>query len=289
MKNFEYFAPGTMEEALELLSRYNERSKVIAGGQSLLIFMRQGLLSPEYLIDIKGISDLAYINFDRKSGLRIGALTTHRAIETSGVIRNGFGVLAETEKKVSSVQTRNWGTIGGNLCHGDPVGDPAPVLIALRGELKVASIRGSRVIAVEEFFKDFFQTALGSDELLVEIEVPNPPPRTGVAYHRFSLVEEDYAIVSAAVSVTLGKGEQCDEVRIVLGGVASVPMRAKGAEKVLKGKEIKGDLLRQAVRQASEEAKPVSDMHASEEYKRELVGVLVHRAVQEALGRAKEA
>jgi len=136
IRDFEYLAPKTLEEALTLLSQYNEESKVIAGGQSLLILMRQGLVTPKYLIDIKGISALDYITLDKNEGLRIGALTPHRAIEKSAVIGNGFAVLSEMELKLASVQTRNWGTIGGNLCHADPAGDPAPVLIALNGNLR---------------------------------------------------------------------------------------------------------------------------------------------------------
>ncbi len=290
IKNFEYFAPQTVDEALSLLAQYQEKSKVIAGGQSLLILMRQGLVNPEYLIDIKNMSELAYITFDEKDGLRIGSSTTHRTIETSLVISNKFNVLVEMEKKISSVQTRNWGTIGGNLCHGDPVGDVAPVLIALNGHLTLVSSGKKRTIPVEEFFKDLFQTVLQPDELLVEIQVPIPPLHTGIAFNRFSLVEDDYAIVSVAVSITLeGKNEICKDVRIGLGGVASVPMRPKEAEKSLMGKPMDDNLLIQTARIASEEAKPLSDMHASEEYKRELVRVLCNRAGKEALRRAKEA
>ena len=126
MKDFEHFAPETVEEAVTLLSRYKDECKLIAGGQSLLILMRHGLVAPKYLIDIKGVSSLDYINFDARGGLKIGALTPHRAIETSPLIHNGFRALAEMERKLASVQTRNWGTIGGNLCHADPAGDPGP-------------------------------------------------------------------------------------------------------------------------------------------------------------------
>jgi len=288
IKDFEYFAPETVDEMVNLLTQYKEESKIIAGGQSMLILMKQGLIAPQYLIDIKGISALDYINFDKNEGLRIGSLTTHRTIETSPVIGNGFSVLAEMEQNVASVETRNWGTIGGNLCHADPAGDPAPVFIALNGKLKMVSSNGERTMAVEDFFKDYFETALQSDEILTEIQVPNPPPRTGTAYRKFSLLEGDYALVSAAVSITLSsKDDTCSDARIVLGAVASVPMRAKQAEKVLIGREIKDNLLQEAGKAASEEARPISDMHASEEYRREVVGVLVKQVVGEALERAK--
>ena len=289
IKDFEYLAPQTVDEALTLLSKYKEESKVIAGGQSLLILMRQGLVAPKYLIDIKGISSLDYIHFDTKEGLNIGALTSHWTIETSQAICNGFGVLAEMEKRIASVQTRSWGTIGGNLCHSDPAGDPAPVLIALNGQLTVSSLRGNRTVEFEDFSTDYFETVLESDEILTEIHVPNPQPYTGTAYTKFTKRVGDTAIVGSAVSITLGsKNGTCKDSRIVLGAVAPVPMRAKEAESVLEGKELTDKLLEEAAQVASEEAKPVSDIHASEEYRRELVKVLVKQVAKEALEKAKK-
>jgi carbon-monoxide dehydrogenase medium subunit len=290
IKNFEYFAPKTVEDATSLLSQYREESKIIAGGQSLLILMRQGLVAPKYLIDIKTLSALDYVNFDEKQGLRIGSLTTHRTIEKSSLVQNGFGVLAETEESLASIEVRNWGTIGGNLCHGDPAGDLAPILIALKGKLKMVSVNGERNMEVLEFFKDYFETALHHDEILTEIQVPSPPPCTGTAYSKFNLIENDYAIVSAAVSITLNlKNNTCNDTRIVLGAAAPIPIRAKKAESILVGKEIRDDLLKEASQLASEEASPISDIHASEEYRRELVRVLVMRVGEEALERAKKA
>lgn len=289
IKNFEYFAPKTAEESLTLLAQYKDESKVIAGGQSLIILMRQGLVAPKYLIDIKSISSLDYIH-ETESGLEIGSLTTHKTIETSPVIRNGFGVLAEMERTLASVETRNWGTVGGNICHADPAGDICPVLIALGGKVKMASLGGERAMTVEEFPTGYFETALQLNEILTEIQVPTPSPRTGVAFRKFTMIEGDYAVVSVTVSITLNsKDEKCSEARIVLGAVAPIPMRAKRAEKVLVGREIKDDSLEEAAQIASEEAEPVSDMHASDEYKRELVKVLVKRVAQEAMEKAKKA
>lgn len=290
IKDFEYFAPKTVEEALDLLSRYKDDCKIIAGGQSMLILMKQGLVAPKYLVDVKGVSALDYINFDKDGGLRIGSLTTHRAIETSAAIRNGFSVLAEMEQNVASVETRNWGTIGGNLCHADPAGDPAPVLIALRAKLKIVGSNGERAMPVEDFFKDYFETDLQAGEMLAEIQVPNPAPGTGTAYRKFSLLEGDYAVVSAAVSITLdSKGDTCSDARIALGAAAPVPMRAGRAEKVLVGKKITDNLLQEAGKAASEEARPVADMHATEEYRREVIEVLVRRVGGEAWKRARKA
>jgi len=289
IKDFEYFAPKTLKEALTLIDKYQDEGKVIGGGQSLLVLMRQGLVAPKYLISIKGLSELSYIK-DSKEGLKIGALTTHRAIEKSPVIKKKYPVLAEMETRLASIQTRNWGTIGGNLCHGDPAGDPAPVLTVLNATLTVAGSKGKRNMPVEDFSLDYFEVALKPGELLTEIQVPVPPPRTGTAYTKFNIIESDLATVSVAVSVTLGAGDGvCQDIRIALGAAAPTPMRAKKAEAVLKGKKITDALLKEAGKAASAEAEPISDIQASDEYRRELVKVLVARVAKEALARAKSA
>src|SRR4030067_1270620 len=206
MKDFEYFAPRTVEESLSLLSQYKGEAKIIAGGQSMLVVMRQGLLAQEYVIDIKGISALDYMTYDEREGLRIGALTIHRAIEKSPVIHRHYSVLSEMERNLATIQTRNWGTIGGNLCHGDPAGDPASVLIALNAKLKLKSLSGERIIAIEEFSKDILEVDLEPDEMLIEIQVPTPKPYTGSAHEKLMVLQGDAGIVGAAVSITLKRG-----------------------------------------------------------------------------------
>jgi len=288
--DFEYFAPKTVKEAFSLLSRYREEAKIIAGGQSMLVIMKQGLFTPEYLIDIKGISALDYIKYDEGKGLRIGALTIHRAIEKSPVIQKHFGVLSEMERNLATIQTRNWGTIGGNLCHGDPAGDPAPVFIALNAKLKLASSERERIIDTEEFSKDYLEVDLQTGEMLTEIQVPIPPARTGTAYEKLMVMKGDMGIVSAAVSITLRPGDGvCENVRIALGSAASVPLRARKAERRLTGKVINDVLLAEAGEVASTEAAPPSDVHGSAEYRREMVKVFVKRVAQIALERAKAA
>jgi carbon-monoxide dehydrogenase medium subunit len=289
INDFEYVAPKTLHEALQLLDQYRDQYKIIAGGQSLLIMMRQGLIAPEILIDIKGLSELDYIKSDNQKGLSIGALTTHRTIEKSPVIKTSFGVIAEMESRLASIQTRNWGSIGGNLCHGDPAGDLAPVLIALNATLTVAGMKGERQMPVEDFFLDYFETALEHGELLREIQIPAIPPNTGVAYTKFNVIETEMATVGVAVSVTLASKEgNCKDVRIVLGNAAPKPMRAKRAEEVLRGKKVTDALLQEAGEIASTEGDPISDIHASAEYRQELIRVLVKRVGKEALSRAKK-
>jgi carbon-monoxide dehydrogenase medium subunit len=194
------------------------------------------------------------------------------------------------EENLSNVETRNWGTIGGDIVHGDPCGDPDPVLIVLNAKLKMASVKGERTVDADDFTLDFYETALQYDELLTEIQVPPLPPNTGVKYTKFSQIVGDLALASVAMLITLDdKKETCSNVRIALGGVATAPMRAKKAEELLKGKKITDDLLAEAGQAASEEASPTTDVQASEEYRRDLVKVLVKRVGKEALARAKKA
>jgi carbon-monoxide dehydrogenase medium subunit len=286
---FEYLAPKTVKEALSLLSKYKDEAKMIAGGQSMLVVMRQRLLTPEYVIDIKGLTELEYIKYDEKQGLRIGALTIHRDIEKSPVIQKHFEVLSEMEGNLATIQTRNWGTIGGNLCHGDPAGDPAPVLIALKAKLKLASSAGERVIDTEEFSTDYLEVALKPGEMLAEIQVPTPAPHTGTAYEKLMVMKGDMGVVGAAVSITLDSKDSFQDARIALSNCSSVPLRAKKAEKVLIGKTINDALLAEAGEVASGEADPPADVHGSVEYRREMIKVFVKRVAQKALEKARAA
>jgi CO/xanthine dehydrogenase FAD-binding subunit len=288
IKDFKYFAPKTLKEALALLDKYQDDCKVICGGQSLLVLMRQGLVAPPYLVDIKGVTELSYIK-DEKDGLKIGATTTHRTIEKSAVIKKKYPVLAKMETRLASIQTRNWGTIGGNVCHGDPAGDPAPVFIALGATFTMTGSKGKRSMPAEDFTLDYFETALKDGELLTEISVPPVPAKTGSAYYKFNVIESDLATVSVAATVTLGAGDVCKDIRLALGASAPTPIRPKKAEAILKGKKITDALLKQAGEAAAKEAEPISDIYASEEYRLELIKVLVPRLTKEAMAGAKKA
>lgn len=286
IRDFVYLRPGTLSEALALLSEHPGECKVIGGGQSLLILMRQGLVTPAYLIDIKHLNELNSILSDGKGGLRIGATTTHRTIETSGTVKSHFPVLVEMEQNVASIQTRNWGTIGGNLAHADPAGDPGPVLIALEASFQAASAQGERTIGADAFFLDYFETALREDELLVEIHLPAPRPRSGAAYEKFTIIKNDLGAASVAAAITLDEAGKCTHARISLGAVAPTARRAVQAEQELLGRTMSDDLLSRVGEKASEEAAPISDIHASEEFRRHLVRVLTARVVAQAWKRA---
>ena len=289
--DFEYLPAKTAEEALELLSRHKDDDyKIIAGGQSLNTMMKHRLLTPEYIIDIKGISELDYIKYDDKEGLKIGALTTHRSIEKSEIVKERYSVLSEMEDVVASVETKNWGTVVGDLVNGDPAADPAPPLIALDASITIASKDEKRTVPAEEFAVDFFETVVQPGELVTEIQIPALPANTGVCFTKYSQLKGDYALASVAILLTLDdKKETCVNARIGLGGVGSTPLRAVNAEAVLKGKKLTEELFAQAAETATGEISPITGIEASADYKRELAGTLFKRVAKEALARAQKA
>ena len=287
MRDFEYHAPKTVKEAVSLLAKLKGEGKIICGGQSLLVLMKQNMVAVEHLVDIKGMTGLDYIRYNENDGLRIGALATHRSIEKSPVIKKHYPVLAEMEENLAVVQTRNYGTIGGNVCHGDPAADPPSVFIALDAKYRIVGPAGERLVNPEDFYKDYLEVELAPDELLCEIRVPRLPANTGVAHEKLMAQKGDMGIVGAAASITVNPATGvCENARIALTNVASRPFRAKSSEKLLIGKAIDEKLLEEAGKIASEEVDPPSDVHGSEEYRRDMARVFLKRAVAKALKKA---
>jgi carbon-monoxide dehydrogenase medium subunit len=287
MNTFKYVPAETVNEACDLLSQYGEEAKLLGGGQSLVTLMKQDFVSPLYLIDIKGISDLDYIQYDETDGLRIGALTTHRSLETSNIVQEKFSILAQMEHTLASVAVRNWGTVGGNLAHADPASDLAPTLLSLGAEVILTGPHGERVVSLDDFFLDYFETALQSDELLTEIHVPNSSRGEGF-YYKFAQRATDLAVVSVAVNLIRDPDNRdlCKDIGIVMGSVGPTPLRSKRAEDLFKGQPLTDTLTEEAARVSAEDAQPTSDINGSEEYKREIVHVLVRRTINEAAARA---
>lgn len=288
IQDFTYLKPGTVKEALTLLTDHVDECKIVCGGQSLLIPMRQGLLVTEYLIDIKGLDELSYIKYDAKEGLKLGATTTHRAIEKSDVIKKHYPVLSIMEERLASIQTRNWGTIGGNLAHADAAGDPAPVLITLGAKVKVASAKGERIIPLDEFYTDLFESAMEHNEMIIEIQVPPPAAKMGAAYQKFNLLQNDMGVVGVAATMVADANGTCKDARIVLGNAGVTPIRAKSAEAVLIGKKITDKLFAEAGEAAAGDADPVGDIHASEDFRRHLIKVLTKRMAKQAWEQASK-
>lgn len=285
MIRFDYQEPTTLKKAIALLDKHGEDARAIAGGTSLLIMMRQRLLMPKVVVSLARIPKFDTISYNAKTGLRIGAGARHRDVELAPAIKEHYPLLHETFHKVAQPRIRNMGTIGGNLAAGDPLTDPGASLIALDAEVVLTGSKGSRTVKLDEFFIDYYQTALEPGELLSEIRVP-PPARKGWSHIKFTPRSvEDFATVGVAVTLSTKDGV-CNDVRVGLNSVASTIIHAKKAEAVLRGKAASEALLREMGEVAATEVDPSDDNRGSAEYKREMVRVLVRRAAQEALQRA---
>jgi carbon-monoxide dehydrogenase medium subunit len=282
MIRFDYQEPTTLKKAFSLMEKYGDDARVIAGGTSLIIMMRQRLLTPKVVISLGRIPKFDRITYNAKDGLRIGAGARHRDIELSSPVRKHYPLLHETFRKVAQPRIRNMGTVGGNLAGGDPLTDPGASLIALDAEVTLTSSKGQRRLRLDEFFVDYYQTALEPGELLTEIHVP-PPQRPGWSHIKFTPRSiEDFATVGVAITLSANNGT-CEDVRVGLNSVASTIVHAKKAEEVLRGKPITDATLKEMGEVAATECDPTDDNRGSAEYKRDMVKVLVRRAVQEAL------
>ena len=288
MRNFDYLEPTTVAEACALLKQHSGEAKVFAGGSHLTILMKQGLYEPKILVNIKKIPALRGIKYDAAEGLMIGALVTHREIETSALVREKFSVLSDAEREVANIRVRNMGTVGGNLASGEPLTDLSQIFISLDGKAKITGPNGQRVIPVEELFLDFYTTSVADDEILTQVVLPPLPPRSGVEYIRFSSSSVvDKPSAGVAVRLTLERSDETIQTaRIVLGCVGATPVRARKAEALITGKQLTLQLAEEAGSAASQECSPTSDLRGSEPYKRAIVRTLVKRAAAKAYERA---
>lgn len=284
--SFEYFKPNNIDEAISLLNGYGEDAVILAGGQSLIPLMNLRLARPKYIIDINKIAELSYIK-DTNGGLSIGALTRHREIEKSDIIKSKYPILSKTVSLIGNPQIRNWGTIGGSISHADPAGELPTLLLALNGKVKVVGNQGEREIDGDDLFLGYLTTSMEKTEILREVYIPEISPKMGWEFVELTKRSHDFAIVSVAVLMSIDKAGKCNDVRISLGGVGSMPARAKGAEEFLMDKAINDDSIKKAANIASEEAEPESDIHASAKYRKEMVKVFVNRGLISALDRVR--
>jgi len=259
IRPFEFFEPGRLEEALNLLSQHGAEAKILAGGVALVLDMRLRNLTPAYVISIQKIPDLDYIEVDHENSLKIGALATLHSLERSELIRENYPVLYAAIHKIHSVQAKVMGTAVGNICTATPASDVASVLIALGGGIKALSKASERVISVEDFFAGVRQTVLGSDEMVSEIVVPAAPASTGYAFFKLTKTTADIGKLNVSASVTMA-GDTCSDCRFALGSVAPTPMRARKAEAVLKGKVVTEAEIAEAGRVASGECRPITEL-----------------------------
>ena len=287
MHNFEYREPDTLEETLALLGELGEDAKLVAGGTALVIMLNQRLLMPSHLISLRRLQDIDQIE-SSDGTLQLGALATLRAVETSPLVQEQSPVLAETYAQVATLRIRNMATVGGSLAHADPNQDPPVTLMALDARVGLASADGSREVAMDEFFIDYYETVVRPDELVTRVVVPPAAPHTGSAYLKFlPRTSEDYATVGVAARVSLEPDSGvCQDCRLVLGGVGATPLRAREAEDLLKGQKSTPELLEAVGAAARQLTDPVGDSRGSAQYKRAMTGVFVGRAIDQAWERS---
>ena len=283
LRRFQLEEPQSVAEVSDLLGRFGESAKIYAGGTELLLAMKEGLVQYERLINVKGVPGLKEVRVEN-GGLEIGALCTHRELETSPALQEKFPSLVKLEHNVANVRVRQVGTIGGNLCFAEPHADPGTLLIALDAQMTAAKGSDQRAIAAEKFFVDAYETALQPDELLTAITVPLPPANSAAAYLKFGYLERPS--VGVAVSLTLNPAEKSlSDIRVAVGCAGPAPKRVPEAEAVLRGKSIDEAMgeVTKAGEIAGRAAEAISDLHGSQEYKEHIVGVLLKRALREAL------
>ncbi|MCH7939069.1 MAG: xanthine dehydrogenase family protein subunit M [Candidatus Marinimicrobia bacterium] len=284
--SFEYHHPGSLDEAIALLSSLGDDAKVLSGGQSLIPMMKLRLAEPAHLIDINGLTDLEYIK-ESDGYLTIGALTREADLDRSDVIGKKYAVIHDTAHVIADPQVRNLATIGGNLAHGDPANDHPATMLALRAEVVATGPNGPRTIPIDDFFIGPLTTALAPNEILTELRIPAPTQGSGGAYLKLERKVGDFAIAGVAAVVTLDGSGNCTLAGIGLTNVGPTPLRATAAEKFLLGKPLSDDNIAEGGRMAGEASQPTSDHRGSAEYKRAMVKEMTIRALKKAKARAE--
>jgi carbon-monoxide dehydrogenase medium subunit len=287
MTPFTYLEPGSVAEALELLAKYGDEAKLLAGGTGLVNLMKLNLVQPVVLIGLKSLTGLIGVRV-LDEGLHVGALTTLRTLQDSGRLKNHANLLSDACSHVATVRVRDMATLGGAMAHADPHMDTPPALIALGARIVVESTRGRRAIPVEEFFIGYFETVLASDELVTGIEIPAQPSGNGTAFLKFLPgSQDDYATISVAARITLDAGGMIAEARIALGAAGLTPVRATKVEAALFGARPDEKVFAETARLVRDAIEPISDFRGSAEYKRNMAIVHVRRALILAASRAR--
>ena len=286
MIDFEFHNPSSLEAALELLDRYGDDARLIAGGTALVLQMKQRFAQPGHVIGLRQLARTDGLGtIDEADGaLRIGALCTLKQLEDSPLLRERIPMLAETVSRVATRRIRSMATVGGALVNGDPNQDPPPTLIALGATVEFTSSAGKRVCPVEDLFIDYYETDVRPGEVLTSLTVPIPASNVRGAYLKFlPRTADDYATVSVAAVLSLGDGGVCQDARIVLGAAGTTPVRARSAEDLLRGREPTDEVIRAAAATVPEAVDPLDDFRGSADYKREMAGVFTRRALAQAL------
>jgi len=285
---FEYHAPDSLEQALELMHQHVGEAKILAGGQSLVPAMNFRVVQPSVLIDLNRVAELSYI---REEGdvIRVGSMARERHLEFDSSVAKHIPLLTEAMPFIAHPQIRNRGTIGGSLVNADPAAELPVLMLALGARLKAQNVSGERWIDAQDFFAGMFTTALEPDEILVEIELPFMPPRTGWSFMEVAPRAGDYALAGVAVLATLDENKKCKQAKLVYLNAGDGPIEAKEAEKLLEGETLNDKLIDSAAALASEkEITPFGSIHASSEFQRHLANVLTKKALKTAFQRAED-
>jgi CO/xanthine dehydrogenase FAD-binding subunit len=281
LPRFEYLAPGTLEEACLFLAKHREEAFVFAGGTDLFVKMKQRRIVPGFLVNLKHIPGMDFIEYNEDKGLRIGALVTIQSLKNSTVVKRHYKILAEAAGVESSVQIRNIATLGGNIANASPAADAPLALIVLGASVVLTGAVGQREVLLEDFFLGPGKSVLQCGEIIREVRIPPPWARRGGAYLKHSIRRTDIAIVSVAVMIRLAE-DVCGDARIALGSVAPTAFRPERAENWLKGKKITDELAGEAARAATEESHPIDDIRGYAEYRAKTVQDITKQAIMEA-------
>jgi len=284
---FRYVAAPTLEQALQVKAEYGDEARFLAGGQSLVPTMNFRLTQPTVLIDINPLTQLSGVQNYAADGLRVGALTRFRNLERDPGIARDLPLIHEALPHIAHPQIRNRGTIGGNLAHADPASEMPAIVLALAGKLRVQSVRGERWIAAADFFVGALSTALESDEMLMEVELPIAPPRSGACFLEVSRRRGDFAIIGVACTVELDEDGCCAEARIGLCNAGDTPVFAADAGASLVGRRLAAAEINEAADLVQRAIDPGGSIHASKEFQRHIAGVLTARALATANQRAR--
>jgi carbon-monoxide dehydrogenase medium subunit len=282
---FDYHRPGTLDEALKLLSSHGDQAKVLSGGMSLLPMLKLRLASFAHLVDIGRISGLDYIK-EEGGFLKIGAMTRQSALERSDLVKSRYPILADAVPLIADPLVRNRGTIGGNLANGDPGNDQPAIAIAVGATLVARGQKGERTVPASQFYKGLYETALARNEILTEVRIPVPPARSGGAYVKLKRKTGDFAVAAAAVQLTLDAKGAVERCGIALTNAGLTPVEAADAAKYLVGKMPDEKTVMEAAKLAAAKSAPSADRRGSVEYKKEMARVLTVRALKSAVQRA---
>ena len=287
MRRFEYLEARTLRQAIGMLQRHGEQARIVAGSTDFLVRWRAGFWHPDYVVNIQHVPGLSRVTYSRRNGLRLGALVTIQTLEQHPAIRQHYPALAAAAASFAGVQVRNLATVGGNICNASPSGDTLPALLAYGAGCTLSGPEGRRQVALEQLFTGPGQTVLAQDEVLTEITLPSAPANTGSLYIKHSpRGAMDIATVGVASAITVDRSGVCTEAKIALGAVAPTPLRAHAAEESLRGKQPDAELLQAAAELAMSTATPIDDVRGTAGYRREMVGVLTRRTLEQAVAEA---